>query len=253
MKIPYLTESAIELATEKLIARFERKYGCIEEHCVPLDEIAECVLDLDVRCENLKSIYGELTLGAIYFNTREIRIDDTLNDELYPAKRGRYRFTLAHEIGHWMLHEPIYRAANLQTNLFESTMGEPSIICRAPLPRTTKKPIEWQADYFASCLTMPRTRVIRAFEIVTGSRAPYCAARELAALNSRTSFSDQPLLQVSRETAALLETSIQAMQIKLINLGLVTTAEPFAQLLDADAIAASYCVPDLQPAAAVEF
>lgn len=245
MRVPYLTESRIEAAAENTIACFERKLGCFEDAAVPLEEVAECLFNLDVRCENLVAKYGAQTLGAIWFESGEIRIDDSLNYEINPSQLGRYRFTLAHEIGHWVLHEPVARAHRQQGSFFDDT-AEPSIICRAPLPRTKKEPIEWQADYFAGCLTMPRARAISAFEMVTGSRAPYCAEREIASLTANTVLTDNtPPLAVSRKVARLLKTSIQATQIKLLALGLITTNDPAPQLLDADEIAASYLAPEL--------
>lgn len=245
MKVPYLTESHIEARADDTIARFERRFGCFEESAVPLEEIAECLFDLDVRCEDLNRTHGGETLGAIWFEKCEIRIDETLNHETHPGKLGRYRFTLAHEIGHWVLHEPVHRARRRQSSLFEDT-SQPSIICRAPLPRTKKEPVEWQADYFAGCLTMPRTLVMRAFENIKGSRAPYIATNEIAFLQARQTSSQAtvPTLSISREIADALQTSAQATQYRLIALGLILTDQPAPQLLTPTEIEATYIVPE---------
>jgi len=221
MKVPYLTKRHIEATTDDTIARYERKFGCFEEPAVPLEEIAECLYNLDVRCEDLSGEFGKDTLGAIWFNQREIRIDDVLNHEMHPDKLGRYRFTLAHEIGHWVLHEPVFQARLRQSSLFD-VANQPSIICRDLLLLAKKKPVEWQADYFAGCLTMPRSLVMRAFETVRGSRAPYNAADEIACFLGRDPSPNMPTLSISREIAAALQTSAQATQIRLIELGLIS-------------------------------
>ena len=92
-------------------------------------------------------------LGAMFFDERRIVIDESLDPEENPSKEGRYRFTLAHEGGgHWRLHRHLFAKDPAQTSLF----GEPtppSVVCRSS---QAKEPIEWQADFYASCLLMPR-------------------------------------------------------------------------------------------------
>ena len=38
-----------------------------------------------------------------------------------PSREGRYRFTLAHEGGHWRLHRPLVQANRRQESLFGQT------------------------------------------------------------------------------------------------------------------------------------
>jgi hypothetical protein len=48
-------------------------------------------------------------LGAMFFAKARIVIDQSLDPEEYPAREGRYRFTLAHEGGgHWRLHRHLF-------------------------------------------------------------------------------------------------------------------------------------------------
>jgi Zn-dependent peptidase ImmA (M78 family) len=68
-------------------------------------------------------------------------------------------FTLAHEAGHWMLHRKFIQGASTD---------ETAHFCRV---RDAKKPIEWQADYFASCLLMPEKFVSASFQQVFGCRS----------------------------------------------------------------------------------
>ena len=72
---------------------------------MPIDEIVEEHFKLAVEYRDLRAEYPEGdVMGSIWFNEKRIAVDKSLVPEEFPAKRGRYRFTLAHELGHWRLH-----------------------------------------------------------------------------------------------------------------------------------------------------
>jgi hypothetical protein len=73
-------------------------------------------------------------LGALWVNQQHIYIDQTLDPDERPGALGRFRFTLAHEIGHWSLHRSLFRLKDLQDDLFQK-FPEPSIICRTSQQR----------------------------------------------------------------------------------------------------------------------
>ncbi|KYC36623.1 hypothetical protein WA1_43855 [Scytonema hofmannii PCC 7110] len=65
--------------------------------------------------------------------------------------------TIAHEIGHWVLHinpHEVERFLKRQDQGLE-TVAQP-FLCRNAGSQKKAKSIEWQAQYFASCLLMPR-------------------------------------------------------------------------------------------------
>jgi hypothetical protein len=100
-------------------------------------------------------------LGAIYFDERRIVIDESLDPEENRSKEGRYRYTLAHEGGgHWRLHRHLFANGSVRTALFDR-LPVPSVICRSS---RAKEPIEWQAEFDASCLLMPRKLVFAAWD-----------------------------------------------------------------------------------------
>ena len=76
-------------------------------------------------------------------------------------------FTIAHEVGHWVLHRQYIEA--------QENDGSRQIIVSKK--GNSKETIEWQADYFASCLLMPENEVREAFEKV-------CAPEPLIVKNS---------------------------------------------------------------------
>ena len=61
---------------------------------------------------------------------------------------GRRRFTIGHELGHWVMH----RAPGQQSLFCRHAEVDPS---RRPTPSTTGLEIEAEANVFAAALTMP--------------------------------------------------------------------------------------------------
>ena len=111
------------------------------------------------RSYDLRKEFGTPdVLGAIYLKEKLICIDETLDPDERPAMRGRFNFTLAHEIGHWCLHRGEAEMRQMMDDLFGGP-AKPSIICRTS---QQKERVEIQADKFASCLLMPRAQLIQA-------------------------------------------------------------------------------------------
>jgi hypothetical protein len=127
---------------------------------VPVDSIVDNVLGLRVRladdmtsapgCEQLSLMHlsGLLLtdLGEIWVNAEEA--------EKWP---GRRRFTIGHEVGHYLLHQD----------------DAPRIFCRSgdivdaeedPAVPTPKPPDESEADAFAAALLMPEHLIRPLFE-----------------------------------------------------------------------------------------
>jgi len=132
---------------------------------------------------------------------------------------ARFRFTLAHEIGHWVLHRPLALERHLRD---ATTMQEELLVSVATLgdeASSNLDSIEWQANYFASHLLIPRAPLRREFAERFGGAPLVCPqgsdlgsfAREI----SRRAMADQPSL--SRVFLA----SVTAMGIALKESGLV--------------------------------
>ena len=136
---PELAEELIERQAAELLADYYAASGKETSLPVPVEVIAEQHLgyDIDICDDGLFS--DPDYLGGIIFDRNVIQINATVE-----AHEGRYNFTLAHEIGHHVLHRERYLAAR---------DGDPcDILCR----ETGDKPlIEAQADRFAAALLMP--------------------------------------------------------------------------------------------------
>ena len=113
--------------------------------------------------------------GAIWLDTGEIVIDESLDPEEQPSMEGRYRFTLGHEGGgHWRLHRPLVQANSGQESLFGDTR-QPTVVCRSS---QVKERVELQADLYASCLLMRASWSCRRGAIGSATTIPeYCGEK----------------------------------------------------------------------------
>jgi hypothetical protein len=84
---------------------------------------------------------GKDVLGAAFIGEGEMLISETLL-----SNEGRYRFTCAHELGHFILHGHLNRA-------FRDIDAEPG----------SRGDCESEADRFAAAFLMPATLLMRAF------------------------------------------------------------------------------------------
>ena len=162
INVRYLSENEIEKEAELLLAEYTETSGAPIKFPVPVDEITTYHLALRLGFADLHETLGipmlrdePDILGAIWVDIETILIDRSLDPKQNPSMAGRYRFSVAHEVGHWCLHRSfVARDAN-QASLFDCST-EPTVICRAS---QANEPIEWQANFFSSCLLMPRRRV----------------------------------------------------------------------------------------------
>ncbi len=162
IEVRYLSEDEIERDSELLLAEYEKTAGKPVKLPIPVVKITTYHLALRLGFADLHEtldiqMMSEQVdiLGAIWMDTETVLIDQSLNPKKNPSMLGRYRFSVGHEIGHWRLHRRYVATNANQISLFEATR-EPTVICRSSQRR---EPIEWQADFFSSCLLMPRRRI----------------------------------------------------------------------------------------------
>ena len=230
MKVKFLEEKAIEAEAALLLKAYEQQFDMRIAPPVPIEEIIECHLELDLRFGNLEIRFGRKeVLGAIWIKEKKIVVDESIDPTTYPAKNGRYRFTLGHEVGHWVLHRGYYFAQSLQFDLFGAS-DQPSIVCR----NGDTAPIEWQANAFSACVLMPKELVQDAWEQKQGTLRPYDATDDVRVLSSKWSSGEDevPIVQIAREMAGPFQVSPQAMQIKLTGLGLIQLHKESSALFD---------------------
>ena len=133
-----ITTEDIELAAETLLEQY-RITSKREKFPVLVENIAEQFLGYSIDITDAGLFSNPKLLGGISFETDTIFINASIEDH-----EGRYNFTVAHEIGHHILHKEIF-------NKSVDRKGE--ILCREI---STKPLLEQQADRFAAALLMPR-------------------------------------------------------------------------------------------------
>jgi len=249
-KVPYMTPEAIEQDAAALLAEYAWARDVVVVPPIPLEDILEKYLKLRIEFDDTHSLFGIRRLGkdpdilgAMFFDESRIVIDESLDPEERPAMEGRYRFTLAHEGGgHWRLHRRYFNADPGRAGLFADPLPS-SVICRAS---HTKEPAEWQADYYASCLLMPRKLVFAAWnEMFPDGKSrviqpdlpvkhPFVevplAAWEVCGHDWPESV-DDALDRIARPLAERFLVSPIAMRIRLENLGLLLREVPHEHLL----------------------
>ena len=166
-RVPYLAEKVIERNAAMLLDAYKHARTVTLAPPIPVEDIVECYLKLRIEFDDMHARHNILRpsngqpdiIGAIY-GDGSIFIDESLDPEENPAREGRYRFTLAHECGHWRLHKHLIVQDTARLPLFNA-VGAPKFICRSS---QAKEPVEWQANFFASCLLMPRKMIFATWD-----------------------------------------------------------------------------------------
>lgn len=246
LKVAYMPDEAIEKDADALIAEYAHARQLTIKLPIPVDDIVEKHLKLGIEFDDMHRLFGVPRsgfgldpdiVGAMFFDEKRIVIDESLDPEANPAKEGRYRYTLAHEAGHWRLHRGLIGKDPAQGSLLD-TPGPPSVICRKS---DAKERVEFQADLYASCLLMPRHMVHFEWKERLGRSSPLLlrdlrpngsvmmrAERRVNELGQREveAVDDALLEEVAEPFAQRFRVSRAAMRIRLERMGLMLRKEP---------------------------
>ena len=213
-RVPYMQKQRIAEIAQKVISAYQAKVGYTVEPPIPVEDIIERLLNVKLDYINFEEMLGITgVLGATYIHKNIICINEKL---LNDKSEGRLAFTCSHEIGHWVLHRKYVHTTD------KYGKAKDTIICRS---KNAKLPVEWQADYFASCLLMPKEHVKNAFYQTYGTE-PLILHNFNAAFSGPLCFDpcvkNWPLIALTViETGRFTNVSKQAMIIRLQDLGLV--------------------------------
>ena len=123
------------------------------------DSIAEGIADYLDLCIMRKSIPadGQGKIAAIIVPLEKLIY---INEDIDALEGGFGQSTIAHEIGHWILHIDQKAVGEYfdRKEKGEKVKIQP-FLCRS---EKSAKGIEWQAQYFASCLLMPEYKLVEA-------------------------------------------------------------------------------------------
>lgn len=122
---------------------------------IPIEEIAELQLRMDIvptpglqRSFEIDSFVAN-DLSAIY-----------VDEFVYESRPARYRFSLAHELAHVVLHSEVFRSLNFSTvATWKATLRS--------IPEGDYGWMEWQANAFAGLVLVPAQVLADRFAAVT--------------------------------------------------------------------------------------
>ena len=218
MNLPFLPDSEIDAAALRL--KLEALPGGkvhelpVDLNAIVFDYLCERdTLSVDFEC-NLPAEHGEEVLGKTTMAPGRIQISGHLQ-----ADTGRFRFTLAHEIGHWILHRPLILAALDQPGLFgEVQIGGTLTTLNRSVADATPLREEIQANRFAASLLIDHKTLRGEFASRFGSQGPGTALKE-AGLGSAPSRAQARFLATAGGSASLARhfgVSGEAMTIALL-------------------------------------
>lgn len=187
-----ISDDYIAAKAEELLAGFAEWDPSRPVIPVSAELIAEQYLGYELDITDQGIFEDPDYLAGIFFEEKIIRINQSLM-----SHEGRYNFTLAHEIGHHVLHLD----------------GTHESLCRET---GNKPPLEQQADLFAASLLMPASFVRAAFAQLDEGSLP----------SSKPTTTDLRVLAARVvDCGGFSNVSNTAMVNRLIDLGLVSGAD----------------------------
>lgn len=108
-------------------------------------------LDLGLVWDTIPADEEGLIAARIIPHLRQIEINEYIIDK----PQGYQESTIAHEIGHWVLHVN-HDVVDRLGNYLEIPETSDPFVCRPSNTQSQSTSVEWQAQYFASCLLMPK-------------------------------------------------------------------------------------------------
>lgn len=109
--VRFITDKEIDEAASFVLTSYARKYNLPINPPVPVEDILDLLYDIPIVVEDFSRDFADSqsVLAALWYTGKEdgwiVRINSDLDPEKHPERIGRYRFSVAHEIGHWVLHQ----------------------------------------------------------------------------------------------------------------------------------------------------
>lgn len=153
---------------------------------------------------------GRTILGSLSFDPLEIRIFPS-------ASPNRDRFTLAHELGHLLLGHSSHLSGELTIDQ-DFYDGAPSRLALWQLNQ-----LEWQANFFASCLLLPLGPFTRQFFLTAADLGLRDRGHGPLYVDDQKANQDS-YFRVTDRLKATFGVSRVAIRIRLTKLGLMTDA-----------------------------
>lgn len=162
----YFGEYTLEALARKAINKLNPSLYTSAPAAIPIEEMIEQAFNLNLLYLNIRND-GRILGETVFEDTPVVAYDkeehryilievpaDTIIIEsrlLQPKYTGRYRFTCAHELAHYILHKELFLHNNDIAALDKVTLSSKS-----------NNAIEKQANMLATCILMPMPQVKKA-------------------------------------------------------------------------------------------
>jgi hypothetical protein len=138
-KAPYLPYDALRKVAKEFLGR----HNAHQHFPVPIEEIVDVDFGLDIV--PMPGLHQAFDVDSFISNDlSEIRVDQFV----YETRPGRYRFSLAHELSHRLIHAEVYREFRF------STIAEWKGVISSISDKDYRL-LEWQANSLAGLILVP--------------------------------------------------------------------------------------------------
>jgi Zn-dependent peptidase ImmA (M78 family) len=215
---PMLTHEFIENEATKLIKDKIDYYVSLLEKITPSEKVPSCEIDPYKIAEKrgLKVIRTNLSkdrhLGNFDYRKRLVRLSDSQADG-----EPRDRFSMGHEIGHDVLHS--------NQRFHEFMERDAQLSGEAATDIWERHWLDIQANYFASCLLMPRKVVALLYSIYWKKWFKKEQVRPLHI--SDDYYNDKTFQNVVAPMSRKMNVSMEAMKNTLIDMELIVDDNTF--------------------------
>lgn len=222
---PYYSAEELDHGCERVTIDFlTQRHGAVSYPMTTDDLVVmveQHVDDLDVYADLTSE--GDDVEGMTCFvpaSRPRVLISRALSEA--PHREVRYRTTLAHELGHVRLHDPVFQSRFATADLFADFSSD-RIVCKRETIIDAPKVdwLEWQAGYASGAYLMPKSAVfdcVRSVAASVGLPAPYWISDPIAA-DLIAAVADQ--FAVSRDAA----------RVRLLQLNRLSQVQPAHALL----------------------
>lgn len=164
----YLTNSEIEVRANALLDLYVAEIEPIETPPVPVEKIADLLLELNLSWVSIRDTDDEPIMAFIDASKRTIRLNERRQATHFDRHSGLYEYTLGHEVGHYDLHVMRDGTGQMELDVTLASQFETpdevdtgqgwrptgQYLCRTRV-KSKKTPREHQADVYSSYLLMP--------------------------------------------------------------------------------------------------
>ena len=235
--LPILTQEDIELLAVKILK--EKQPDRLKTPSALDVDALVYILNLD-KYEAILS-RDESIFGLISFKKQPLPIFDEkfqydsifvelgniVIDSRLKSIPTRYRFTVVHEVAHWMLHRTYYENPKKRDYIFRHT-GYSYVACKKdPKEYGRKNPkeaetddewVEWQADNLSGALFMPREQFLASVNEIM-KELGYSEPRIIAGQQDPRKYI------VIERLASIFQVSFRSVKIRLRTLGVYVEPE----------------------------